>query len=90
MIGNEKAKHNIQSFKLNGRIEKMVVKNGTYIIRAWRPKDKKQAAINQGLANNPIVKIDESSLRALMALSISIKTRTVKDIVEALAFPTVK
>jgi hypothetical protein len=38
----------------------------------------------------PMVKIEESSLKALIALSISIKTKTVNDMVDALALPAVK
>lgn len=50
----------------------------------------KIATNNQGLAKIPIVRIDESSLRAFKALNISITTRTVRERVEAFCLPTVK
>ncbi len=79
-------------------MENTGLKNGMYRINECKHKLKRHAAIKQGFAKSPkikiqkipIQKIEESSLNALMALSISIKTNTVKDIVDALALPTVK
>jgi len=45
---------------------------------------------NKGLAKIPIYKIEASSDKALIALNISIITKTVKDKVEAFYFPHVK
>jgi len=47
----------------------------------------RQARIKMGLEKRPTVSKLESSLRALMALNISIMTRTDSDKVDALAFP---
>lgn len=68
-------------------VEKTPFKRGIYKIMQWKSIDPIIATIKIGLAKIPIVKILESSLRALTALNISIVTRTDKDIVEALAFP---
>lgn len=57
------------------------------MIRLCNPSDKQQAIISQGLENNPTLKMLESSLKALTALSISIKTKTLKDKVDAFFFP---
>jgi len=56
----------------------------------WRVMERKIATNNHGLANKPIVKIEESSLKAFKALNISMTTRTVKERVEAFCLPTVK
>jgi len=45
------------------------------------------ATNKNGLAKIPIVKSEESSLRAFKALNISIMTRTVRDKVEAFCLP---
>jgi hypothetical protein len=87
ITGKENPITNDQSLNDNAVVEKIPFNRGIYKIRQWKRTDPIQATIKIGLAKIPIVKILESSLRALIALNISIVTRTDKDIVEALAFP---
>jgi hypothetical protein len=49
-----------------------------------------QAMIKYGFENNPTLNILESSESAFTAFSISISTKTLKDIVEAFFLPLVK
>jgi len=68
-------------------VENTLLSIGIYKMIEWKAKDPAIAAIKIGLANIPIVNILESSLKALIALNISIVTRTDNDIVEAFALP---
>lgn len=48
------------------------------------------AISKRGFENIPTLKMEESSLNAFIALNISIITKTVRDKVDAVFFPTVK
>jgi len=88
--GKENIITNNQSFWLRGAVPKIWANKGTYKMTQWRVMERKMATNNHGLANKPMVKIEESSLKAFKALNISMTTRTVKERVEAFCLPTVK
>jgi len=50
-------------------------------------REEMQASIKRGLEKRPTLSIEESSERAFTALSISIKTSTESDNVEAFVLP---
>lgn len=90
ITGNEKAITKSQSFKFYDKVENMLLQNGIYSITQCNPTELPIANNYHGLAKIPDVMIDIFSDIAFIELSISIITKTVKDKVEALAFPAIK
>ena len=90
ITGNEKPTTNPQSLNVKGTVPKILAKNGTYKITECKRMDRAAAINNQGFPRRPIVSREESSLKAFMALNISITTITDKDMVDAFFFPKVK
>ena len=81
---------NIHSLKLNGTMDKIVAKLGTYKITKCNPKETNIAMSKYGLIHGGEVNKLESSDKAFKALNISMVTRTDKDNVDALALPSLK
>lgn len=59
-------------------------------MRQWKAREPAMASNRRGLQNSPMERIEESSERALRALSISIITKTERDRVEAFYLPHMK
>lgn len=90
ITGNEKTTTNPQSLNVKGTVPNILAKNGTYRITECKRMDKAAAINSQGFPKRPTVRREESSLKAFMALNISITTITDKDMVDAFFFPRVK
>ena len=80
----------MNKLKFNEAVENNLLKKGMYRITACNATDENIAPINQGFANNPDFKRDWFSDIAFIAFNISIITNTVKERVDAFAFPDIK
>ena len=88
--GKENPTTSIQSPRVNGTVPKTPAKNGTYKMTECNNMEQVTAINNQGLPSMPIWNKEESSLKALIELNISIVTKTERERVDAFCFPRVK